>query len=391
MGKPRIMVVATVPLSLNAFFRNHLEQLQSEWEVHVITEAADRGDLMARGVLVLHSLRIPRSISPLRDLWAFVRLTERFLRIRPQVIQSISPKAGLLAMLAGWLTRVPVRVHVFTGQVWVTKTGGLRWLLRSMDRLLARAATVILVDSQSQLSFLREAGVVRSDQGHVLHRGSVGGVDHGRFRPDARTRDHVRRELGVPDRDVVALFIGRITRDKGILDLAAAFALAARQTNGLTLWIIGPDEEGILDEVRRRLGEMENRVTFMGFVTNPERFMQSADLLCLPSYREGFGTVVIEAAAVGIPSVASRIYGLVDAVVDGETGLLHDPGDIPGLRAALARLGSDSDLRSRLGQRARERALEDFDPGRISEELLKLYGNELVSARRGLAENHAQE
>lgn len=372
-------MVAAVPFSLNSCFTNHLELLQAEWDVHVATGTATRTELVARGDIVLHRLRIPRAPQPLGDLWALVGLVRLFARLRPQVVQSISPKAGLLAMIAGWLTRVPVRVHVFTGQVWVTKTGAFRWLLRSMDRLVARAATVVLVDSQSQLSFLRGAGVLRSDQGVVLHRGSVGGVDPVRFRPDARTRERIRREFEVPEGDVVALFIGRINRDKGVSDLAAAFALAAREAKGLRLWIVGPDEEGILSDLRRRSGAADRRVTFMGFVTNPEGFMQAADFLCLPSYREGFGTVVIEAAAVGIPCVASKIYGLVDAVLDGETGLLHEPGDVPALGSALARLANDPDLRSRLGQRARDRALKDFAPERISEELLLLYGNELMS------------
>jgi len=179
--------------------------------------------------------------------------------------------------------------------------------------------------------------------------------------------------LGIPDSAVLLLYLGRLNRDKGITDLAAAFAdLAPRQPN-LCLLLVGPDEAGMQAEVRAACAAWLDRVRFVGFTDQPERFMAAADVFCLPSYREGFGSSVIEAAACGVPAVASRIYGLTDAVRDGETGLLHPPGDVANLVAQVERLAVDAALRQNMGEAAHERVLRDFSQARLTGALRAFY------------------
>jgi glycosyltransferase involved in cell wall biosynthesis len=311
--------------------------------------------------------RIPieRRISPLSDLLALARLVSLFREQRFDLVHSITPKAGLLAMTAAWLARVPARLHTFTGQVWVTRTGPARALLRFMDSLIARYATHVLVDSRSQRDFLIAQRIVSAAKSDVLANGSICGVDGRRFRPDGEARARVRTELGAAGGDVVFLFVGRLAKDKGVPDLVAAFARVAERHPATRLVLVGPDEE--------RLGRAAERVHWVGGTDRVEDYMAAADVFCLPSHREGFGQVALEAAASGLPVIASRIYGLTDAVADGETGLLHPPGDIETLVQLMEKLLRQPDLRQRLGNVGRSRALGDFSADRVSQALLDCY------------------
>jgi len=274
-------------------------------------------------------------------------------------------------MGAAFLARVPVRVHTFTGQVWATKSGLPRELLRSLDKLIAGFATHVLVDSFSQRQFLMEHGVVSHKKSAVLGSGSISGVDTHRFRPDPEARKVLREENAIPEQDVVFLFVGRMNRDKGIPELLGAFEKVAGKLPGTWLLIVGPDEEAIGSLMDA--SPVRDRIVKVGYTDTPERYMAAGDVFVLPSHREGFGSTIIEAAAVGLPAVASRIYGLTDAVVDGITGILHDPCDVAGLFDAMARLAEDEDLRRAMGNAARLRAEKDFAMETVTRHVLDFY------------------
>jgi glycosyltransferase involved in cell wall biosynthesis len=312
---------------------------------------------------------IPRKIDPVRDSRAFLALKQLYQRRRFDLVHSYAPKAGLLSAGAGSLAGTRARVHTFTGQVWASRRGPMRALLRAADALTARLATHVLADSISQRDFLVDAGVVRPGQCMVLGAGSVSGVDLERFRPDPQARAAVRTELGVADDVPLVLFLGRLNRDKGVLDLAQAYGEISGSVRA-ALVLVGPDEGGIIESVRRQAGPS---VRYVGYTDAPQRYLAAADLLCLPSYREGFGTVVIEAAAVGVPALASRIYGVVDAVVDGKTGCLFQAGRVEELREKLAHLLTDSALRARLGAAARVRVCQEFAQERAIAALQDFY------------------
>ena len=362
------------PMTLRAFLAPHVAALREKYAVTVVANLGN-GTLMSvdtedDGIV---SIPIERRIAPLRDLAALAGLVRLFRQARFAAVQSVTPKAGLLSMLAGWFTRVPVRIHIFTGQVWATRRGLARWLLKMVDRLIAGCATHVLVDSPTQRDFLLAEGVIGADKSRVLDRGSISGVDTARFKPDPEVRTDMRRQLGYGDGDVVFMYLGRVNRDKGMLDLAAAFARVAAASANLRLLAVGPDEDDIRNLMLAALGNAAARAKFIDFTDRPQDYLAAADVFCLPSYREGFGTVVIEAAACGVPAIASRIYGLTDAVVDGVTGTLHAPGDIDALTAAMTRLAADPQLRRMLGEAARQRALADFPAAALTSALLGFY------------------
>ncbi len=376
--KYSLVFVATTPFAVNAFLRTHLLALAETQEVTlcVNTTAYPLVDDLARAVRVRH-IDIARKIAPWQDLRALFQLLRCFREIRPATVHSLTPKAGLLAMLAGWLARVPWRFHTFTGQVWATRTGIGRSLLKGIDRLIALCAHRVFADSASQCRFLEEEGVVRRDGVTVLGQGSVAGVDLARFRPDPVARAAIRAETGVDDAVPVFLFVGRLVRDKGVFDLVEAFAALNALHGQWELWMVGPDEDGLQTTLQAEGKRLGGRIRWFGPTPTPERYMAAADVFVLPSYREGFGSVIIEAAACGIPSIAYRIDGVIDAIVDGRTGLFVDKGDIQGLSDAMNRLGAESSTRKILGDTAHLRAASEFSSATVCTAWLDFYSSVL--------------
>jgi glycosyltransferase involved in cell wall biosynthesis len=212
---------------------------------------------------------------------------------------------------------------------------------------------------------LVDEGIASALNIQVLADGSICGVDASRFKPNAEVKKNIRAELEIPEGSTVALFMGRLKKDKGVLDLARAFGELESEVTNLHVLFVGPDEEHLADQILQLTSYRRNQVRFIGHVNNPEDFIAAADFLCLPSYREGFGLVTIEAAAVGIPTLASCIYGITDAIVDGVTGILHEPGDLAGIAEGLRTMAAIPQTRISMGDAAQKRALELFSTSRI--------------------------
>jgi glycosyltransferase involved in cell wall biosynthesis len=376
--KSTIIFVTSHPMSVVSFMLPHIQALKAVVPVQVIANTRDSTLLQQRGVDVpIEFIHLVRPIAPWADINALWSLYWRFKRTRPLAVHTITPKAGLLGMAAAWLARVPVRVHSFTGQVWVTRTGPMRWSLKVADQCIAAMATDALVDSPSQRDFLIQEGVLASAGSAVLGAGSICGVNTQRFCPNSNVREAVRSEMGTATDALVCLYLGRLNRDKGVLDLAEAFACVAAKHPQSELWVVGPDEANWFEQMRTLVGSAIGQVKRVDFTPEPERFMQGADLFCMPSYREGFGSSVIEAAACGVPALASRIYGLTDAVVEGQTGWMHEPGNVQDLGDKLDELLAKPDELLARGAVAREHATTMFAEETITGALVQFYKKRL--------------
>lgn len=351
---PAVLLAANTEFATRAFVLPHAAALAGTCTPIVCTDWEGSPPAL-QGVRFDH-IPIRREPSPLADLRCLVSLLGLLRQYRPHAVQSVTPKAGLLLLLAASMLRVPVRVHWFTGQVWQTRTGLARQLLRMADKLIAALATHCIADSPSQRDFLVAQGIAGRDKIQTLGAGSICGVDTDAFRPDPAARAATRNGLGLRADEVLVTFVGRKSRDKGVGDLLAAFRQARRECTALRLLCVGPDEAGFDDRIGREEGAMA-----VGYQPDVRPWLQASDIFCLPSYREGFGMVLVEAAACALPAVATRITGVVDAVEEGSTALLHEPGDVDALARALAQLGSDAALRHRMAERARERAGRLFD------------------------------
>ena len=373
-----IIFVTSHPMSAVSFLLPHIRALKSLMPVQVFANSNESDLLQKRGVNVpIDFVPIVRPIAPWSDIQALWVLYWRFKKNRPQAVHTITPKAGLLGMIAAWLARVPMRVHSFTGQVWVTRTGFMRWLLKATDKLIVAMATDVLVDSPSQRDFLIEQGIVTAESSSVLGAGSICGVDTERFSPNESVREIVRNELGTALDAVVCLYLGRLNHDKGVLDLASAFVQLVGKHPKAELWVVGPDEADYFQQMQTLLGRAASHIKRVDYTPTPERFMQAADLFCMPSYREGFGSSVIEAAACGVPTLASRIYGLTDAVVEGQTGWMHKAGDIQEVKQQLDRLFANPAKLAPKGEAARRYVETFFAEEILTDEMINLYKHRL--------------
>ncbi|MDD2914580.1 MAG: glycosyltransferase family 4 protein [Gallionella sp.] len=368
----KLCFVATIPAVLQSFLAGHISACTEQWPVKIVSAPIDT-DLLRDLEAPFIPLAIERKVSPWRDLLVLIQLVILFRRERFDLVHSIMPKTGFLSMLAAWLAGVPNRVHTFTGQVWANKRGWKRWIFKQFDKMIVRFATHVLADSPSQRAFLVAEGVFPANKGIVIEQGSICGVDTQRFHPDSRIKNAVRAELGIGPDQTVILFLGRLNRDKGMPELAAAFTDIAARHADVMLLLVGAEEDFPFPRIEEICGTFRNRLRRVNFTPTPERYMAAADIFCLPSHREGFGQVIIEAAASGVPAVASRIYGITDAIEDGKTGLLFPAGDVGALTQALLKLIVNRDVRQQMGTAARARALELFPSQRITQQMLVFY------------------
>lgn len=377
--KKKICFVAAVELTIRAFLLEQLSALSKHYDVTVIVNTNNPNFLRELGIpLTVIPVGIQRKISLLNDIRAWFKLWSIFRKEKFHSVHSVTPKAGFSAMTAGWLSGIPVRIHMFTGQVWATKTGFLRWILKMMDNIIARCATHVLADSFSQKDFLVSQGVVSKKKLEVLAKGSISGVDTNRFFPDEGVRKRIRTELGIPVDDVVFLFLGRLTKDKGVLDIAEAFSRVCKNATNAQLLVAGGDEENLQPRMEALCRSCAGKIHFLGFVPSVPPYMCAADVFCLPSYREGFGSVILEAAACGVPAIGSRIYGISDAIVDGETGLFHEAGNVDEMVSAMVQFIRDPELRKKVGKNAYSRVLGDFSRERVTHAVLHYYLEEIL-------------
>lgn len=379
MGRKACFVVSS-PLTAKSFLLDFASALMSRHQVCIVANFSGNGrERRIFGDIETEHVPIERKISPWADLKALIALYALFRKRHFDIVHSVTPKAGLLAMIAAWGARVPLRFHTFTGQVWATRTGLFRWLLKSLDRIIVRCSTEVLVDSFSQQDFLLGEKVIDKDRTTVLASGSICGVDIHRFRPDPETRRSTRAAMGIPADAFVYLFAGRLNREKGIGELLQAFSRITVDFPEAYLVLVGPDEEGMLHGEGGADAGL-SRVISVGYSDAPEKYMSAADVFCLPSHREGFGLVIIEAAAAGLPAIGSAIYGISDAIVHGETGLLHERQNVPALYTCMKEFISDRGRTTSLGKNAMQRARELFSKERLVQAFLDFYEKRLHDA-----------
>ncbi|HEX7624786.1 MAG TPA: glycosyltransferase family 4 protein [Anaeromyxobacteraceae bacterium] len=382
----RLVHVTTVPDSL-LFLGGQPRYLRERgFEVVAVSSPGAALERFQRAEEVAcHTIAMARAITPWRDLVALVRLTLLLRRLRPDIVDAHTPKGGLLGMIAAALAGVPVRIYHLHGLRFLTAEGLQRRLLRLTERIAAALSTRILCVSHSIAAAAEQDDLVEPGKLTVLLGGSINGVDAGgRFqRPTSGESAAARAELGIPTSARVIGFVGRVVRGKGVVELARAWGRLRETMPDLWLLLVGPleDQDPIPAEVVAAL-RADPRVLMAGQDWDTPRWYRAMDVVALPTYREGFPVVPLEAAAMALPVVSTTVAGCVDAVVDGTTGTLVPPRDDGALEAALRAYLDDPGLRRRHGEAARERVLRDFDQPRLWSALHQAYLTEAARAGR---------
>jgi glycosyltransferase involved in cell wall biosynthesis len=389
----RLLHVLTVPDSL-IFLEGQLAFMRSRgFEVMVVTSPGERlHSFGAKEGVAVAPIELPRKITPVRDLVALAELTAVIRRFRPDIVHAHTPKGGLLGTLAAAAAFVPVRLYQMRGLPLMTATGWKRQLLTMTERVSCRAATRVICQSRS----LREVAIAERlcapDRMEVVRSGSNGVDAQGKFNP-ARLDRSVRAELGLAADAMVFGFVGRLVRDKGVEELAAAWRRVREAVPQARLLLVGPYEESDAISAHHRAAlEADPRVTICGFRSDVARLYAAMDVFMLPSRREGFPNALLEASAMQLPVVATRIPGCTDLVVDGETGTLVSVDDANELAEAMVRYGRSPELRRKHGCAARVRALTEFSREQLWEAVHAVYArlldesNDVVRSRHGVAQ-----
>lgn len=309
-----------------------------------------------------------RHISLWHDLRSLIRLIRVFLKERPLMVHSMTPKAGLLCMMAAWLTRVPVRIHTFTGLVWPTSQGLQRRVLMLTDRLTCACATHVIPEGQGVMSDLQQGGITRKPM-HVLGYGNVRGIDLKRFDPERFARhEHACFRF---------LFVGRIVGDKGINELVEAFTLLHSKHPQTELVLVGGLEaelDPLKPQTTERIGALP-AIRMAGELYGEDLLQAYADADCfvMPSYREGFPNTVIEAGAMSLPSIVTDINGSREIIHDGVNGLIVPSRNTLALYEAMLRLLTDAGVRQKMTEEARPLIASRFDKEFVQQCLIDFY------------------
>lgn len=359
-SRATVCFLISSPMTLRTL-EPHIVSITQSWRVVVIANFAAGPPFASIGpsFSAIH-VPISRGLAFKSDLKNLLHLCSLFLKLRPELLVTLTPKAGLLGQLAGRLVGLPLRTHWFTGQVWANKKGFAKFALKTADWLISSMCTLGWVDGHSQMSFLMRQGVVSPKKFSVIGPGSVAGVDTERYRPDPLRGAEVRRELQIALDEVVVSFVGRLTLDKGVLDLVDALVGWGKSPR-VCLLVVGPDEGLIEDGMKRTLQSEGVKHRFVGYVSEVEKYLQASDIFCLPSYREGFPSSVLQAAAVGLPVVVSRIYGTHGTFLEGTTGVSFSPGNRDELADSLKLLVESKERRQGLGLAGRAFVSNQFE------------------------------
>lgn len=381
----KICRVATVPFVFNHHLKSQIEAMvDAGHNVHIVTSpssgfgGSDYDRVNISGVTCI-TIQIPRSISIFRDIKALIQLYKLFKRENYDVVHSVTSKAGLLCSIAAMASGVPIRMHSYVGQPWLSQANVIRILAKKSDWLIARLNTQCYADSFSQREFLISESVVKPSHVRVLGSGSIAGVDLERFSKNKYKDSNLRNDLSIPVDSIVITFIGRLTREKGVCELISAYREILQSCKlEIYLLMVGPADDLILESELRKLAKACSTLKLIGYAEHPECYLAITDIFCLPSYREGFATAVIEAAAMGVPSVATEVTGLVDSVVQGVTGFLVPSKNVSALKEGLFRLIEDPLLREQMGLSAMERVHQKFSANYVNELMLQEY-NSLIT------------
>ena len=339
--RKKIIRTATVPLSLDLFCRGLLRDLSSRYEIIALSSPQPELDsIRKREKVRTISVPMARKIAPFSDLKSLFELIRVFRKERPDMVHSITPKAGLLSMMAAKWTRVPVRIHTFTGLIFPYEKGWKRRLLMTTDRLTASCATHVIPEGVGIRDDLIRFRITRKPL-RVLGNGNVRGIDlshYVRTEKLSRRAADLRNIYNIPDDGFAFVFVGRLDRDKGIDELVQAFRKLDKEYPNVHLFLVGaeePEGKSILDETKEIIAQDDHIHLSDGWQADVRPWYAAADALVHPSRREGFPNVVIEAGAMGLASIVTDINGSREIVKDGQNGTIVPAQDPEALYGAM--------------------------------------------------------
>jgi glycosyltransferase involved in cell wall biosynthesis len=322
-------------------------------------------------------LKIIRKTNLVLDLIALFKLIYLIFKIKPNIVHTIMPKAGLIGSIAAKINFIPIRIHTFTGVVWYNYSGYKRKLFKNIDKIIFLLNTDCLTDSKSQTDFLKKNGFIHKNKklSH-LGKGSLNGVDLKRFNNKIDVTN-LKNKFKINDDDFVFMFLARKTIQKGIIDVFEALHEFKNYKN-IKFFFIGPDESnGELEKIYHKYHYLRDKIIDLDIIENHENFLSITDVLLLPSRNEGFGSIVIEASAMKVPTIAYKCIGLEDSIEHDKSGMLIKSGDIKKFASSMKNLILDKIKLNSFREYGYQRVINYFSADYIYSELKSFYLNKL--------------
>lgn len=386
--KPKLIRISTVPQSLRGLLKGQLKFLKSYYEVIGVSSGGEILKEVERneGIEVI-PIEMSRKITPFKDLKALFELYKLFKNHKPFIVHSITPKAGLLSMIASKLARVPIRIHTFTGLIFPSKKGVFQKLLITMDKLLCACATHVYPEGMGVRQDLLNYKITNKPL-KVLANGNVNGISSSYFNPQLFTNTQnaaLKQQLGISVDDFVYIFVGRLVSDKGINELVQAFKQlqisnsklgnSTLKTKKSKLVLVGSLETDLDPLQLQTLQEIDNNpnIVSVGWQSDVRPYLAIANALVFPSYREGFPNVVLQAGAMGLPSIVSNINGCNEIIKEGENGTIIPVKNSKAIYKAMKKMVEDKSYRERLQKNARAMIVERYEQQLVWEAILQEY------------------
>ena len=379
MSRLKLLIVTTAAETLATILRDQPRFLAQQFDVTLATSPGKEVTAVAQNELVpVELVPLVRGIDVAADVVSIARMAKLIRRVSPDAVHSYTPKAGLVAMTAAALCRVPVRIHTFTGLIFPVHSGLKRAALQWADRLTASCATRVIPEGEGVKRDLQRFAITRKPL-HLIGHGNIAGVDTAHFDPDDEAMksaaQRLAAEIGLESRDRVFCFIGRLNRDKGLKELGQAFG---KLPPNARLVIVGAaDESAPIDPATKR-GLDRPRIHQLGFQPDVRAALAVSDVLVLPSYREGFPNVILQAGAMRLPVLATNVSGCNEFVTSGVNGWLVEPRDSDALGRAMSEaMTLPREQLDAMGEESRRRVKERHERIAYWQALCRFYEAEL--------------
>lgn len=377
-SKKKIIRITTVPQSLRTLLKGQLKFMKNYYSILAVSSDGSCFDHMVQEQEVeAAKVYMSRKITPFRDLVSLWHLIRLFHREKPYIVHTHTPKAGLLGMLAAYICRVPHRIHTVAGLPLLEASGNKRRLLNVVERITYACATKVYPNSFALRDIIIQNNLAKKAKVDVIANGSSNGIDTSYFSPEAvkDSKDGLRARYKIDKDDFVFIFVGRMVGDKGINELVAAFYKLNQIHPSAKLLLVGPLEEELdpLKSETKQLIETHTSIISVGFQNDVRPFLKMADALVFPSYREGFPNVVMQAGAMGLPSIVSDINGCNEIIIDGENGVIIPKKDVEKLYDAMMHFLEDKELLKLLTEKSRALIQNRYEQKDVWEAILKMY------------------
>ena len=375
----KLIRITTVPLSLEKLLEGQLNFMQQYYEVVAVSSEEERLKAFEREVGVpTFCVEMTREITPAKDLKSLWKLYRYLKKEKPLIVHTHTPKAGIAGMMAAKMAGVPLRLHTVAGLPLLEAKGAKRKLLEYVEKWTFLSATNVYPNSHKIYEYLKQHKFTSEEKLKVIGKGSSNGIDTTYFDPanySQEEKEKTRNSLGIPENDLVFIFIGRLVRDKGINELILAFEQISHEFPETSLLLVGPLEAKLDPLMPETLEKMNSHPKIMevGYQVDIRPFMSIADVLSFPSYREGFPNVVMQAGAMGLASIVTNINGCNEIVKEGINGTIVPVRDTGALFKAMKKMIIDPEFRQTLRANSRKIIKENYERQEIWKAILAEY------------------